>query len=496
MKKGNSSRREFLKNTASGVAAFIFGSAALKAATARSAKPNIVVIFADDMGYGDVGVFGHPIIRTPNLDQMAREGVKFTNFYAQVVCGPSRAALMTGCYPIRVAEPGNKKNQHTILHPNEVTIAELLKTQGYATALIGKWHLAGGRSNAYNPQLMPNAQGFDYFFGTPLHNGVTRTVGPESFKTQLMRNGEILDDFLSQSSMDMLTQNYTQEAVQFIRMNKDRPFFLYLAHNMPHIPLGVSEKFRGRSKRGTYGDVIEELDWSAGQLIDTLRELGLDENTLVVLTSDNGPWIEGYIGDYAGCADPLRGSKMMTWDGGCREPCIMRWPGKIPAGNVCDEIATTMDLLPTIAELAGAEVPNDRIIDGKNIWPLMTGRTGAKSPHEAFYYYVYTHLQAVRSGRWKLVLPRPAKPPWTGWSARMIDAVPRTQLYDLDADIEERHDVADQHPDVGERLMRLVARAREDLGDYDKIGKGARFFDKEPPRSDMNDWRKARAARP
>ena len=489
-------RRQFLKALGLGAMSLVLQEHVSASKRVFAKAPNFIIFFTDDQGYNDVGCFDSPLIKTPRFDQMAREGVKFTNFYAQVVCGPSRAALMTGCYPIRVAEPGNKKNQHTILHPNEVTVAELLKTQGYATALIGKWHLAGGRSNEYNPQLMPNAQGFDYFFGTPLHNGVTRTVGPESFKTQLMRNGEILDDFLSQSSMDMLTQNYTQEAVQFIRRNKDRPFFLYLAHNMPHIPLGVSEKFRGRSKRGTYGDVIEEIDWSAGQLIDTLRELGLDENTLVVFTSDNGPWIEGSIGDYAGCADPLRGSKMMTWDGGCREPCIMRWPGKIPAGSVCDEIATTMDLLPTIAELAGAEVPNDRIIDGKNIWPLMTGRTGAKSPHEAFYYYVYTHLQAVRSGRWKLVLPRPAKPPWTGWSARMIDAVTRTQLYDLDADIEERHDVADQHPDVVERLMRLVARAREDLGDYDKIGKGARFFDKEPPRSDMNDWRKARAARP
>jgi len=455
-----------------------------------NSKPNFIIFFTDDQGYNDVGCFGSPLIRTPRFDRMAREGIRFTNFYAQAVCGPSRAALMTGCYPIRVAEPGNKKNQHTILHPKEITLAELLKAEGYATALIGKWHLAGRRSSEYEPELMPNAQGFDYFFGTPLHNGVTRTVTPKSFRTQLMRNGKILDDFLSQSSMNMLTQNYTREAIQFIRTNKDRPFFLYLAHNMPHIPLGASERFRGKSKRGMYGDVIEELDWSLGQVIDTLKELGLDEKTLVVFTSDNGPWIEGYIGDYAGCADPLRGSKMMTWDGGSREPCIMRWPGKIPAGKRCDEIATTMDLLPTFARLAGVRLPDDRIIDGKDIWPLMTGRSGARSPHEALYFYNYTHLQAVRSGRWKLVLPRPARPPWTGFSARMIDAVPRTQLYDLDTDIEERHDVADQHPDVIRRLMKLVETAREDLGDYNKVGKGTRFFDKGPPRPDINDWKK------
>jgi len=489
-------RRQFLKALGVGAASLVVPGCARAgqrgAGGASKGKPNFIIFFTDDQGYNDVGCFGSPLIKTPRFDRMAGEGMKFTNFYAQPVCGPSRAALMTGCYPIRVAEPGNRKNAHTIVHPKEITIAEILKAAGYGTALIGKWHLAGGRRNAYDPELMPNAQGFDYFYGTPLHNGFTRTVDPKSFRTQLMRNNEVLDDFLSQGEMDMVTANYTAEALRFIRKNKDKPFFLYLSHNMPHVPLGASENFRGKSPRGLYGDVIEELDWSLGQVLDALKELGLDEKTLVVFTSDNGPWIEGHLGDYGGSAEPLRGSKMMTWDGGLREPCIMRWAGKIPAGKICDEIATTMDLLPSFAKLAGAKLPEDRVIDGRDIWPLMTGRPGAKSPHEAFYYYDFTHLQAVRSGRWKLVLPRPARPPWTSWYARMIDAVPKTQLYDLEADIEEKHDIADKHPDIVARLMKLVEKAREDLGDYDRIGRGVRFFDTGPARPDMNNWKKGK----
>jgi len=479
---GTTNRRGFLKAVGLGVASLAVPRPAF-AQQKRRRKPNFIIFFTDDQGYNDVGCFGSPLIRTPRFDRMAGEGMKFTSFYAQAVCGPSRAALMTGCYPIRVAEPGNRKHQHTILHRREITMAEVLKDAGYATACIGKWHLAGGRKSTYNPQLMPNAQGFECFYGTPLHNGYTRTVQARSFKTQLMRNDEILDDFLDRGQMNSLTRNYTSEAIAFIRKNKDRPFFLYLSHNMPHVPLGASEKFRGRSKRGMYGDVIEELDWSAGVVIDTLKELGLDEHTLVVFTSDNGPWIEKHIGDYGGSADPLRGSKMMTWDGGLRVPCIVHWPGRIPAGKVCDEVVTTMDLLPTFAGLAGAKLPDDRVIDGKDIWPLMSGQRGATSPHEAFYFYCFTHLQAVRSGKWKLVRPRPARPPWAGWSARMIDAVPTTQLYDLEADIEEKHNVADQRPDVVARLMKLVERARQELGDYDRIGRGARFFDKPIPRS-------------
>ncbi len=474
-------RRSLLKALGMGAASL----AAAKLAPSEDEpkrKPNFIIFFTDDQGYNDLGCFGSPLIRTPHFDRMAAEGMRFTSFYAQAVCGPSRAAIMTGCYPIRVAQPGNRKNQHTVLHPREITLAELLKGAGYATACIGKWHLAGsggGRGRGpFPPELMPNAQGFDHFFGTPMHNGFTRQPDPKRYVTELMRGGEVIE---SPADMDTLTQRYTAEAIKFIRANRHRPFFLYLAHNMPHVPLGASAKFRGRSKRGLYGDVIEELDFSAGQVIDALKQLGLDDDTLIVFTSDNGPWIEKHIGDYAGSADPLRGSKMMTWDGGPRVPCICRWPGKVPARKVCNRIASTMDLLPTFARLAGAKPPGDRIIDGKDLWPLLSGAPGAAG-RETFFFYCYTHLQAVRCGKWKLVLPRPARPRWTGWSARMIDAVPKTQLYDLDADIGEKHDVADRHPDVVARLMKLVADARADLGDYDRVGKGARFFEEPAPK--------------
>ena len=481
------SRRSFLKATGAATAAAtwraIAGAENLLAAGPSDKKPNFIIFFTDDQGYNDVGCFGSPFIRTPHFDTMAAEGMKFTSFYAQPVCGPSRAALMTGCYPIRVAEPGNKKNQHTVLHPEEITIAEMLKRAGYATALIGKWHLAGGRKDKYEPGLMPNAQGFDYFFGTPLHNGFTRTVDHNSFKTQLMQNSRILTDALTQDDMDSLTGTYTNEAARFIRDNNDRPFFLYLAHNMPHVPLGASEGFRGRSRRGLYGDVIEELDWSAGQILKTLKDLGLDDNTLIVFTSDNGPWIEEHLGDYGGSASPLRGWKMSAWEGGLRVPCVMRWPGRIPANTVCHEMVTTMDLLPTFAKLARAKLPGDRILDGRNILSLMMREPGAESPYEAFYFYNYLRLNAVRSGQWKLVLPRSANPPGTGWSGRMIDAVEQVQLYNLETDIEERYDLAGQHPEIVGRLMKLIERAREDLGDYDKVGKGARFFDGPRPTS-------------
>jgi arylsulfatase A-like enzyme len=487
-------RRQFLKAAGLGAASLVAARARAVRAETPARRPNVIIFFTDDQGYNDVGCFGSPRIRTPHFDRMAAEGMRLTSFYAQAVCGPSRAAIMTGCYPIRVAEPGNRKNQHTILDPREVTIAEVLKGAGYATACIGKWHLAGsggGRGHGPFPaELMPTAQGFDSFFGTPLHNGFTREPEPKRFVTELMRGGEVLE---SPTDMDLLTKRYTEEAVRFIRANKDRPFFLYLAHNMPHVPLGASKAFRGRSPRGLYGDVIEELDWSAGRVISTLTELGLDEHTLVVFTSDNGPWIEKHLGDYGGSADPLRGSKMMTWDGGPRVPCIMRWPGHVPAGRVCDDIATTMDLLPTVARLAGARVPGDRVLDGVDLGPLITGKPGAKSPRETFYYYCYTHLQAVRNGKWKLVLPRPARPPWTGWSARMVDAVPQAQLYDLASDIEEKHDVADRHPEIVARLTALVEKARDDLGDHDRVGKGARFFDGPPPASaDRRDGRRRR----
>ncbi len=467
-------------------------------AFAKDGPPNFIIFFTDDQGYNDVGCFGSPLIETPNFDRMADEGTRFTDFYVQPVCGVSRAALMTGCYPIRVAEVGNRKAGHPILHPDEITMAEVLKTRGYATGLIGKWHLAGVGARSRGPgtgpfraELMPGAQGFDYFFGTPLHNGFTREVDPKSHITELMRNDKLLE---SPTDMDLLTQKYTQEAVRFITENRDRPFFLYLAHNMPHVPLGASKAFRGKSRRGLYGDVIQELDWSAGQVLDTLKRLGIDDRTLMVFTSDNGPWVEGHLAGQGGIdtsygsADPLRGCKMTTHDGGPRVPCIMRWPGKIPAGRVCGEMLTSMDLLPTFARLAGAKLPDDRTIDGMDASPVVTGVADAENPRQTYFYYCYNHLQAVRHGRWKLVQPRPARPPWCSWSARMVTAVETIELYDLDTDIGEKTNLAEKNPEVVAQLSKLIEQARADLGDYDRIGQGARFFDDDARRPDALRW--------
>jgi arylsulfatase len=457
-------------------------------------RPNLIIFFADDLGYGDVGCFGARQIKTPNLDRMALEGTRFTDFYVQPVCGVSRAALMTGCYPIRVAEVGNTKSGHPVLHSAEITMAEVLKTRGYATGLIGKWHLAGGRKEAYDETIMPTGQGFDYFFGTPLHNGFTRTVNPKSFKTQIMRGMQILDDFLDQQEMCQLTQRYTEEAIGFIRENHERPFFLYLSHNMPHVPIGASDGFRGSSAGGYYGDVIEELDWSLGQVLKSLEDLNIDERTMVVFTSDNGPWVEAHLAaedgsdPYYGSAGPLRGYKMTTWEGGLRVPCIMRWPGAVPAGRVCGEMLTSMDLLPTFAHLAQASLPNDRTMDGVNVWAVVSGKADAENPRQTLFYYCYSHLQAVRQGHWKMVLPRREKPPWCSWSARMVDEVPHVSLFDLRTDLGETTDVAREHPEVVADLMRLIEEARTELGDYDRVGQGARFFDQGPRRPDAERW--------
>ncbi len=457
-------------------------------------RPNIILILADDLGYGDLGCFGSTQIKTPHLDKMAAEGLRLTSFYAQAVCGPSRAALMTGCYPIRVAEPGNKKNQHTVLHTKEVTMAEVLREAGYATACIGKWHLGEHMKNTptgFDPATMPNGQGFDYFYGTPLYNGATVHVDDSKFRSTILRNVEV--EASAVESWDHITQDYTREAVDFIRRTREQPFLLYLAHNMPHIPLGASEKFKGRSAAGPFGDAVEEIDWSCGEILKALRELNLAENTLVIFTSDNGPWIETTAGmkangkpfiprDHSGHSDPLRGYKMLTWEGGLRVPCIFWWPGKIPAATASGAITSTLDLLPTFASLGGARTPADRIIDGHDLTSLMLNPDTAADPHEAFYYYCFTHLQAVRSGKWKFVRKRPEHPPWTGFSGRFAgNAVDQLSLYDLEKDIGETTNVAAEHPEILARLRQLAHEARMDLGDYDHMGNGARFFDGPAP---------------
>src|SRR5207253_295899 len=313
-------------------------------------KPNIVIIYVDDMGYGDLGCYGSTVNRTPNVDRMAQEGVRFTDFYvAQAVCSASRTALLTGCYPNRLGILGalNPASKNGI-SDKETTIAQMLKPRGYATAIFGKWHLG------HHPEFLPTRHGFDEYFGLPYSNDMWPRH-PEAKPGTYPDLPLIEGDKVVQTNPDQskLTSWYTERAVQFIARNKDRPFFLYVAHNMPHVPLFVSDRFKGKSERGLYGDAIMEIDWSVGQILEALNRHGLDEKTLVVFTSDNGPWL--LYGNHAGSALPLREGKTTTFDGGVREPCIMRWPGKSPAGTVCRELAATMDVLPTFAKLAGAE---------------------------------------------------------------------------------------------------------------------------------------------
>lgn len=453
---------------------------------AAGPKPNFVIIFVDDLGYQDVGCFGSPNIKTPRLDQMAREGIRFTNFYAQTVCGPSRAALMTGCYPLRLAIEKNRVEVHPHLHLKEVTIAEMLKDVGYATAAFGKWDLAGHSQTGYTPGLLPKYQGFDYFFGTPTSNDSIANI---------IRNTEMIE---KKADMSQLTKRYTDEAIGFIKRSKGKPFFVYLAHSMPHVRLAVSEQFKGKSAGGIYGDVVEELDWNIGRILDLLKAEGLDNNTYVIFASDNGPWYLGRskghlkrIGKdaakHGGSALPLRGAKTSTWEGGLRVPCIIRAPGKVPSGAVCNEIACTMDMMPTLARLAGGKVPTDRVIDGNDITDLIHGVAGAKSRKKAFFYYQRTRLEAVRVGKWKLHVPRPADKKWAHYSkAEDVFDIKSPMLFDLDADIGEKHNVAAQHPEVVADLMKHIEHARSDIGDFNRKGKNARFFDPQPQRPDID----------
>jgi arylsulfatase A-like enzyme len=400
---------------------------------------------------------------------------------------------MTGCYPQRVAQlPGTEEYfmsdcgyYQTILDGSEITIAEVLRRAGYTTMAIGKWHLSGSgyqaigkdrsdegavRFKMLHPDLMPLRQGFDNYFGIPYSNDMHPSV--------LMRDDSFIEAPVEQEG---LTTRYTDEAIRFIEHNRDRPFLLYLAHNMPHTPLYPGKDFEGKSPYGLYGDCVEEIDWNTGRILQTLKEVGIDENTLVVFTSDNGPWNEGGQRTpdnrgsrlQSGTADPLRGYKMTTWEGGPRVPCVMRWPGRLPAGRVSDEITTTMDLMPTLARLAGTTEPQDRIIDGRDLMPLLAGKTD-KGPHEAYYFYKHTILYAVRSGHWKLVLPRPYRPKNIGWYGRLQEEVRELTLYNLKDDIGETTNVAPQHPDIAARLQWLLERARKDLGDANQPGRGRR----------------------
>ena len=369
--------------------------------------PNIVIMFMDDMGYADIGAFGAKAYPTPHLDRMAKEGRKFTDFYVtQAVCSASRAGLLTGCYNVRIGingALGPKSNSG--LNPDEVTIAEICKQKGYATACYGKWHLG------HHKKFLPMQHGFDDYFGLPYsndmwpyHPGVLHLPMEERLKRwphlPLIDGNKIINPKVSGKDQELLTTQYTERAVSFIEKNKDNPFFVYLPHSMVHVPLYVSDKFKGKSGAGLFGDVMMEVDWSAGEIMKVLRKHNLHTNTLFIFTSDNGPWLN--YGDHAGSAAPLREGKGTMFDGGCREPTLAWWPGTIPANSECTEPAMTIDLLPTIAKLIDTHLPKHKI-DGKDISALLTG--DAKSPHEAYYFYYGNQLQAVRQGKWKLHFP-------------------------------------------------------------------------------------------
>lgn len=404
--------------------------------TVHSLSPNIVFVLADDLGYADLSCYGAEQIQTPNLDRLAARGMKFTEFYAAApVCTPTRAAFLTGCYPKRVGLHVGVLGNHGKrgLHPDEVTLAELLKSRGYATGCVGKWHLGEA------PETLPTQQGFDTYFGM---------AGPNHGVSDLYRGTEVIEK-KGEIAIEQMTQRLTAEAVSFIEKNKEHPFFLYLAHNAPHSPLYASEKFKGKSADGLYGDMVEELDWSVGQVMEALRSAGIEEQTLVIFTSDNGP------ADRA--AVPLHGAKGSTWEGGLRVPCMARWPGVIPTGAVCREMALMFDWMPTLAGLTKARLP-DRAIDGRDIWPLVTGAPGARSPHENFVYYSREGLaSAIREGKWKLHVVAPVER-WAGQlpSEALLETAPKTPLpwlYDLSTDIGETRNVATEHPDKVRHLQ-------------------------------------------
>lgn len=436
-------RRDFIYNSSIGLTSAIGGCTGLNHQQSNTSNrlPNIIVIFTDDQGYQDLGCYGGKGLNTPNLDGMANDGIKFTSFCVSApFCTPSRASLMTGCYAARVGLHHGVLFPYTNygLNPEEITIAEILHNNGYATGCIGKWHLG------HQEPFLPTNHGFDSYYGLPYSNdmGAGKTL-------PLMSNSRTIEVPVRQES---LTQRYTKSAKSFIQHNAEKPFFLYLAHTFPHLPWYASRQFKGKSKRGLYGDMIEEIDWSVGEIINELERLGLTENTLILFTSDNGPASR----KNGGSAAPLRGSKGTTWEGGVRVPCIAKYPGHIPAGSVCSELASTIDFLPTLSALTGAQIPQDRIIDGKDIRPLLFGKPNAKTPHNAYFYW-HSHwrpnspniLAAVRSGPWKYHIPgaRNRNKPEENLPA---------MLFNLDDDVGESNNQIETYPHIAKRLHKIA----------------------------------------
>ncbi len=444
-----------------GLALLVTATAQVRAQEKSKRPPNVIIVYADDLGYGDIGCFGAKKIKTPNLDKMAKEGTRFTSFYvAQAVCSASRAALMTGKYSNRTGilgalGPANKNG----LPREHMTMAEMLKTLGYATSMIGKWHLG------HLPEFLPTKRGFDEYYGLPYSNDMWPKHPTAKFPDLPLIEG--IKTIELNPDQTKLTTDYTDRAVKFIRKNKDQPFFIYLAHNMPHVPLFVSDRFKGKSEGGTYGDVISEIDWSVGQILQTLRELDIDDNTLVIFTSDNGPWLS--YGNHSGIAGLLREGKGTTWEGGVRVPFIARWPGRMPADKTQPEPAMTIDMLPTIGRLTGAKLPGK--LDGKDVTPLLLSEAGAKSPHEAYFFYWNNELQGVRSGPWKLYFPRTYRsmvgqvPGKDGKPGLYKNVTAGLEMFNLESDLSETTNVAAKNADVVRRIEALADRMRADLGD-------------------------------
>ena len=440
----------------------LFGVWAMHAA---AAAPNYVLIFCDDLGYGDLGCYGSTKNRTPRIDAMAKEGMRFTSFLSSSpVCTPSRASLLTGCYARRVGMHEDFTGHWVLIprsrrgmHADEWTLPEMLKAKGYATACIGKWHLGD------QPPHLPTAHGFDEYYGIPYSNDMASARRGDP-PLPLIQDTKVIEAPANQVT---LTKRYTREAIQFIERNKSKPFFLYLPHTFPHLPLFASREFHGKSANGRYGDSVEEIDWSTGKILDALKQHDLDKNTLVIFTSDNGS-----NGRNGGSNAPLSGSKGGTMEGGMRVPMIARWPGRIPAGGICNELSSTMDFLPTFAALSGGLLSANKI-DGHDITPLLTGTKGAASPYEVFYYYRRRQLQAVRWGDWKWHLPLANTfPNWT--TANQKGRGRPGKLVNLKTDLAEKVDVTAANPKVMAKMRELVAQAEAALGNEDRQGKEQR----------------------
>ncbi len=442
----------------------------------KTEKPNVVIILIDDEGYGDVGCYGATGFETPNLDRLAGNGMRFTNFYSgQPVCSASRAGLLTGCYPNRIGFSGALFPHDTIgINPDELTIAEMFKEQGYATACFGKWHLG------WQKKFLPLQHGFDEYTGLPYSNdmwpndnatGARLPASEERGKfpeLPLIEGNEAIDTISSLKDQDKLTTLYTEKAVDFINRNANNPFFLYVPHTMGHIPLGVSDKFRGKSEQGLYGDVMMEIDWSVGEISKALEKNNLTDNTIFIFTTDNGPWLN--FGNHAGSSGGLREGKTTSWEGGQRVPFIIRWPGKTPEGTICNKLACAIDLLPTLASVIHGKLPDNKI-DGVDITSLWKGEFKSEPRETILYYYGKNNLNAVRKGNWKLVLPHTwhsynTEPGKDGFAGKRIEmTIQKAELYNMMRDPGEQYNVIEYYPEKVKELMEIVIKSREELGD-------------------------------